>query len=97
MTEDEVGRISTGLSDLPEPERIALEYAEYLIVNPQTIDDGRFANLRSFFSEEEVVELSFFVLFYNMLHRFNTSIDLPPPDGNNTVVRHLRDFQLQRD
>ena len=84
-------------SELPERERVALDYAEYLIASPQSISDERFDGLRVFFSEAEVVELSFFVLFYNMLHRFNTAIDLGPPDGDNIVVRHLRDFQMQRD
>ena len=56
--------------------------------------DERFADLRGEFSDGEIVEMSFFVGFYNLLHRFNAVIDLDPKAGDELVVQHLADFQM---
>jgi hypothetical protein len=56
--------------------------------------DERFAALREDFSEGDIVEMSFFVGFYNLLHRFNAVIDLDPRAGDELVVQSLGAFQL---
>jgi len=73
---------------------MALEFAETLILLPTAMTDERFAALRREFSDGEIVEMSFFVGYYNLLHRFNAVIDLDPKAGDELVVQHLRDFQL---
>ena len=73
---------------------MALDYAEALIAAPSAISDERFAALREHFDEGEVVELSFFVGFYNLLHRFNSAIDLDPRAGEELVTQSLAAFQL---
>lgn len=75
-------------------ERVALQFAEKLITDPSSVSDAAFEELKRHFSEGEIVELCFFVGFYNLLHRFNAAIDLEPIAGEAIVVRHLADFQL---
>ncbi|MEE2665177.1 MAG: hypothetical protein VX681_13755 [Myxococcota bacterium] len=58
------------------------------------IAGGDLAEIREVFSEGAIVELSFFVGFYNMLHRFNAVIDLDPKDGHEIVFESLATFQL---
>jgi len=65
-----------------------------VIVAPTAMTDERFAALREHFSEGEIVEMSFFVGFYNLLHRFNAVIDLDPKQGHEIVVESLSEFQL---
>ena len=56
--------------------------------------DERFAELRQHFDEGEIVEMSFFVGFYNLLHRFNAVIDLDPRAGHELIQQSLSGFQL---
>ncbi len=75
-------------------ERLALAFAETLIVEPTSMTDEAFDALRAEFSEREIVELCFFVGFYNLLHRFNAVIDLDPKAGHDIIVESLAGFQL---
>ncbi len=45
-------------SNLPERERIALEYADRVSATPVDVPDEFFANLQRLFSEREIVELT---------------------------------------
>ena len=78
-------------------ERLALAFAETLIVAPTAMTDEAFDDLRQEFSEGEIVELSFFIGFYNLLHRFNAVIDLDPKAGHEIVFESLADLQLAED
>ena len=55
------------------------------------IAGGDLAEIREVFSEGEIVEPSFFVGLYNMLHLFNAVIDLDPKDGHEIVFESLAD------
>ena len=69
---------------------LALLFAELYITSPDSITDELFDELKRYFSEEQIVELMFFVGTYNMLHRFNAAIDIEPRDGDNLVVLSIR-------
>jgi alkylhydroperoxidase family enzyme len=75
-------------------ERLALSFTETLLIAPSSMTDEGFAEMREEFSEGEIVELSFFAGFYNMLHRFNSIIDLDPQAGGDLVEHRLSDFQM---
>jgi alkylhydroperoxidase family enzyme len=75
-------------------ERLALSFTETLLIAPSSMTDEGFAEMREEFSEGEIVELSFFAGFYNMLHRFNSIIDLDPQAGSDLVEHRLSDFQM---
>ena len=95
MTEEAIAQIDDPeAQSLTGRERLALAFAETLIVAPTAMTDERFAELRTEFSEGEIVELSYFVGLYNLLHRFNAIIDLDPRAGEDLVVQHLAAFQL---
>ncbi len=88
MTEDKVQDIFHGhTTHLNEREQITVEYVELLIMNPQAVTDELFDRLKQHFSEAEIVEMSFVTGYYNMMHRFNTAIDLEPQNGDNIVVK----------
>ena len=71
-----------------------MKFAEAYVLLPTGMTDEDFAEVRQHFSEGEIVEMSFFVGFYNLLHRFNAIIDLDPKDGDQLVVESLSGFQL---
>lgn len=79
LTEETIGKVATFRdSDIGEREKAALEYTESFILDPAAIGDSLFAKLKTYFSEEEIVELGFILIMYNGLHRFNASIGLEP-------------------
>ena len=94
MTETHISHIhEPERSDLPERQKIALQLAELYITNPEAITDPLFDDAKRHFSEGQIVEILFFVGTYNMLHRFNTAIDLAPKDGDNIIVESIRGYQ----
>ncbi|MSQ25046.1 MAG: hypothetical protein EXR49_02040 [Dehalococcoidia bacterium] len=94
MTETHISHIhEPQRSDLPDRQKIALQLAELYITNPEAITDSLFDEAKRHFSEAQIVEMLFFVGTYNMLHRFNTAIDLAPKDGENITVQSIRGYQ----
>ncbi len=57
-----------------ERERAALAYAEAATDAARRVDDALFAQLRRFFSEQEIVELTALVAFQNMSSKFNAAL-----------------------
>lgn len=55
--------------------------------------DAYFEEVKLHLTEEEIVELCFFVGTYNTYHRFNTVIDLKPNDGENLVISHVPGYR----
>lgn len=75
-------------STLPERQKLALMFAELYITSPEAITDSFFEELKLHFKEGELVEIMFFLGTMNMLHRFNTAIDLSPPNGEELFIGH---------
>jgi alkylhydroperoxidase family enzyme len=64
-------------SDLyTDQEKAVLEYTE-VVTHSTTMDEQR-SKIRSFFSEEEVVELTALVAFQNMSTKFNNAFGIEP-------------------
>ena len=98
MTEQDIAEIDDpDAPSLSDRERCGLAFAESLILLPSGVTDEGFAAVREHFSEGEIVEMSFFVGFYNLLHRFNAVIDLDPKKGEEIVIESLSAFQLASD
>jgi AhpD family alkylhydroperoxidase len=55
-------------------EEFALEYAEQMTRDANRIPDALFDELRSTFSDPEIVELTFLIGFITMLNRFNNAL-----------------------
>ncbi|HEV8473834.1 MAG TPA: hypothetical protein VGR82_13730 [Methylomirabilota bacterium] len=59
-------------------ERVAIRFAEKLAVDHQKVDDAVWAELRSHFSEAEIIELVAHTTLYIGLGRFNEIVGLEP-------------------
>lgn len=46
---------------------------------PDQVSDEGFSRLREHFSEFEIVELCYFVLYQNIAHRFAAAMGVEPP------------------
>ena len=78
-TEAKIAAINDESSDLLTPrERAALRFAEKLAVDHQKVDDALWAELRSHFSEAEIIELAAHTTLYIGFGRFNEIVGLEP-------------------
>ena len=78
-TEAKIAAIGDESSDLLTPrERAALRFAEKLAVDHQKVDDALWGELRSHFSEAEIIELVAHTTLYIGLGRFNEIVGLEP-------------------
>ena len=55
-------------------ERVALEYAERITYTDRQVDDAFFATLKSYFTEPQIVELTFAVALENFRSKFNPTL-----------------------
>jgi AhpD family alkylhydroperoxidase len=60
-----------------ERERIALEYAEAMTASRGGVDDELMAQLRRYFDEDAIVELTGLIAFQNMSSKFNAALGVP--------------------
>jgi alkylhydroperoxidase family enzyme len=78
-TEAKIAAIDDDSSDLlTGRERAALRFAEKLGVDHHKVDDSLWAELRSHFSEAEVIELVAHTTLYIGFGRFNEIVGLDP-------------------
>ena len=78
-TEAKIAAINDESSDLLSPrERVAIRFAEKLAVDHQKVDDALWSELRSHFSEAEVIELVAHTTLYIGWGRFNDIIGIDP-------------------
>jgi alkylhydroperoxidase family enzyme len=62
--------------NLTDREKLALRFTESVMKNSLEITDSFFENLRSLFSQEEIVELTFLIGYINMLNYFNNALQV---------------------
>ncbi len=78
-TEEKIAAINDETSDLITPrERAALRFAEKLAVDHQKVDEALWAELRSHFSEAEIIELVANATLFIGWGRFNDILGLDP-------------------
>jgi AhpD family alkylhydroperoxidase len=68
-------RQSTLFGDI---ERIALEYAEEVTLSSDAIDEGLIEQLRRYFDDDAIVELTGLIAFQNLSGKFNSVLGVPP-------------------
>ena len=79
MTEAKVAAIDDENSDLLSPrERAAIRFAEKLAVDHRKVDDAFWSEMRSHFSEAEIVELAAHATLYIGFGRFNEIVGVDP-------------------
>ena len=78
-TEEKIAAINDETSDLITPrERAALRFAEKLAVDHQKVDEALWSELRSHFSEAEIIELVANATLFIGWGRFNDILGLDP-------------------
>ncbi len=65
-------------ADFTPAEKAALRLAETVTCDAHTVSDEQFAELRSFYSEGEVVELLCAIGLFNYFNRFNNALKMEP-------------------
>lgn len=63
--------------DLPSAWRVALRYAEAMTPTRSAVPDELFAELRSHWSEAQVVEITAVVALFNYFNRFAEALAIP--------------------
>lgn len=71
---------------------MALMFAELLITNPEAVSDSFFEELQLHFDKNEILELSYFALYYNIPHRYASALHVDPPDQENLVLRSISEI-----
>ncbi len=59
-------------------ERAALDYAEAMTLSERCVDDAVMGEVRHYFDDDAVVELTALVAFQNLSSKFNSALDVPP-------------------
>lgn len=73
--------------DFTPAEKAALRLAEIVTRDPHSLTDEQFAELRSFYSEGEIVELLCAIGLFNYFNRFNNALKMEPTrPGEGGVV-----------
>lgn len=81
FTEEEIDKMNDpATANIDESEKAALRYAEALTVNPGSIPDEVFDDLKNYFSGSQIVEITAIAALYNMLNRFNEALKLDPEE-----------------
>jgi alkylhydroperoxidase family enzyme len=58
-------------------ERFALEYAETITITGREVTDEFFAQLRQFYTDEQIVELTALIAWENASSKFNRALRIP--------------------
>ena len=68
----------SGRDDFTPAEKAALWLAETVTRDAHAVSDSQFAELRSFYSEGEIVELLCAIGLFNYFNRFNNALKMEP-------------------
>ena len=78
LTESKISQLDESAGEFSPREALALAYAEKLAVDHHNVDDGFFDELRTQFSDAEVLELSMMIGQYIGFGRLLKVLDLEP-------------------
>lgn len=67
----------TDSSALEPAEKVALAYAEAITRSDQEPSDALFQELKQYYSEDAIVELTALIAFQNLSSKFNSALDIP--------------------
>jgi alkylhydroperoxidase family enzyme len=60
-----------------EVERVTLEYADGMTITGREVSDELFARLRTFYSDDELLELTEIIAWENASSKFNRALRIP--------------------
>jgi len=64
-------------SQFSEAEKAALGYAETITYSDRDVSEQQMTDLKSYYSDDAIVELTGLIAFQNMSSKFNAALDLP--------------------
>ncbi len=79
-TDDQLDNLAAwqAREDFTPAEKAAIRLAETVTVDANSVSDEQFAELRSFYSEGEIVELLCSIGLFNYFNRFNNALRMEP-------------------
>jgi uncharacterized peroxidase-related enzyme len=79
-TDDQLNHLAewSKRDDFTPPEKAALQLAETVTRNPHAVTDEQFAELGTYYSEGEIVELLCAIGLFNYFNRFNNALQMEP-------------------
>ena len=81
FTEEEIDEMNNPDSaNIDESEKAALRFAEAITVNPGHVPDEVFEDLKKYYSDSQIVEITVNAALYNMINRFNEALKLDPEE-----------------
>lgn len=81
FTQDEINEMDNPTTaNISDAEKAALNYAEALTIKPGDIPDTVFDDLKKYYSESQIVEITALAALYNMINRFNEALKLDPEE-----------------
>jgi AhpD family alkylhydroperoxidase len=97
LTEDTIAKIQTFReSDIPVPQKLALEFAErWILDRAYSIDDELIDEMKQHYTEPQIVEIAIAMGNFEAFHKFNNAFDLDSPielfeTGRVTVPPEMR-------
>lgn len=60
-----------------DSERVALEYADTITITDRDVDDQLFSKLRTYYDEDQIVELTAVIAWENASSKFNRALRVP--------------------
>jgi len=68
---------------LNEREALGISLAERMALDPHTVTDEFFAQLKEHFSEDEIVEMVFAISIFNWGNKFNITLNMDSSDDSS--------------
>ena len=80
---------------LNEREALAVSFAERIALDPHTVTDDFFAKLKTVFTEDEIVEMTYACGIFNWGNKFNITMNLDAePDSEYETGLEYRQEEL---
>ena len=79
LTEEKIERLADYAASplYDERERAALAYADAMTITGRDVSDELFARLRTFYTDDEIVELTAVIAWENSSSKFNRALRIP--------------------
>ena len=86
ISQDPVAHLDEIAAQSPK-DKLVLEFTEIVTRDSNRVTPDMMAQLKTFFTEPEIVELTFLIGFINMLNRFNNALGVRYGDDYEGVVK----------
>lgn len=77
------------VDEFDDKDKLVIEYARQVTVDANRVRDGVFDRLRTYFSEEQIVELTWRIALCGAFNRFNDVLQLDIEDDAHTAMENV--------